>query len=114
MRAKKTIEEKRVPYEVPERAELPERLASVLAVVYLVFNEGHTTREGALMRLDLQREALRLAPRRCATCCRTSRRCSACFALIAFSFARAATRTDERGELLLLSRAGSLALGPAR
>src|SRR5262249_51942858 len=60
-RAKKTIEEQRLPYEVPEAAELPERLASVVAVIYLVFNEGHTTREGPLMRLDLQTEALRLA-----------------------------------------------------
>ena len=43
-RAKKAIEERQLPYEVPERLELPERLAPVLAVVYLVFNEGHTTR----------------------------------------------------------------------
>src|SRR3954466_5356794 len=43
-RAKKTIEEQALPYQVPERAELPGRLGAVLAVVYLIFNEGHTTR----------------------------------------------------------------------
>jgi hypothetical protein len=60
VRAKRTIEGEHVSYVVPERAELPARLASVLAVVYLLFNEGHTTRQGALMRLNLQAEALRL------------------------------------------------------
>jgi len=101
-RAKKTIEELRLPYQVPERAELPERLASVLSVVYLVFNEGHTTREGPLMRLDLQAEALRL----CRSLCNllpNEPEVFGLFALIAFSLARAETRTDERGELLLLS-----------
>jgi RNA polymerase sigma-70 factor (ECF subfamily) len=101
-RAKKTIEEEGVPYEVPERAELAERLASVLAVVYLVFNEGHTTREGPLMRLDLQAESLRLARLLC-DLLPNEPEVFGLFALIAFSFARAATRTDDRGELLLLS-----------
>jgi len=101
-RAKKTIEELRLPYRVPERAELPERLASVLSVVYLVFNEGHTTHEGPLMRLDLQAEALRL----CRLLCNllpNEPEVFGLFALIAFSIARAQTRTDERGELRLLS-----------
>jgi RNA polymerase sigma-70 factor (ECF subfamily) len=102
VRAKRTIEEERLPYEVPERAELPERLASVLAVVYLLFNEGHTTREGPLMRLDLQAEALRLGRLLC-DLLPTEPEVFGLFALIAFSFARAATRTDERGELVLLS-----------
>jgi RNA polymerase sigma-70 factor (ECF subfamily) len=101
-RAKKMIEEERLPYEVPERAELPERLASVLAVVYLLFNEGHTTREGPLMRKDLQAEALRLARLLC-DLLPNEPEVFGLFALIAFSFARAQTRTDERGELLLLS-----------
>jgi RNA polymerase sigma-70 factor (ECF subfamily) len=101
-RAKKTIEEQRLPYRVPERAELPQRLASVLSVIYLVFNEGHTTREGPLMRLDLQAEALRL----CRLLCNllpNEPEVFGLFALIAFSLARAETRTDEHGELLLLS-----------
>lgn len=101
-RAKKTIEEERLPYQVPERAELPERLTSVLAVVYLIFNEGHTTREGPLMRLDLQAEALRLGRLLC-DLLPNEPEVFGLFALIALSFARAATRTDERGELLLLS-----------
>jgi RNA polymerase sigma-70 factor (ECF subfamily) len=101
-RAKKTIEEEQLPYEVPERAELPERLASVLAVVYLIFNEGHTTREGPLMRLDLQAESLRLGRLLC-DLLPNEPEVFGLFALIAFSIARAATRIDERGELLLLS-----------
>jgi RNA polymerase sigma-70 factor, ECF subfamily len=101
-RAKKTIEERQLPYEVPERLELPERLAPVLAVVYLVFNEGHTTRQGSLMRLDLQTEALRLARLLC-DLLPNEPEVFGLFALIAFSLARAETRADERGDLLLLS-----------
>ncbi|HEY8086701.1 MAG TPA: DUF6596 domain-containing protein, partial [Polyangiaceae bacterium] len=101
-RAKKTIEDEHLPYEVPERAQLPERLASVLAVVYLIFNEGHTTREGPLMRLDLQAAAQRLTRQLC-DLLPTEPEVFGLFALIALSVARAATRTDERGELLLLS-----------
>ncbi|MEO6602307.1 MAG: sigma-70 family RNA polymerase sigma factor [Polyangiaceae bacterium] len=102
VRAKKTIEDNHVPYEVPDRADLPERLTSVLAVVYLVFNEGYTTRDGALMRLDLQAEALRLAKLLC-NLLPTEPEVFGLLALVACSFARAATRTDESGELLLLS-----------
>jgi len=101
-RAKKTIEEERLPYEVPQRSELPERLASVLAVVYLIFNEGHTTREGPLMRLDLQAEALRLGRLLC-DLLPGEPEVFGLFAVVAFSVARAATRTDERGGLLLLA-----------
>jgi RNA polymerase sigma-70 factor, ECF subfamily len=101
-RAKKTIEDERLPYEVPERAELADRLAAVLAVVYLIFNEGHTTRQGPLMRLDLQAESLRLGRLLC-DLLPNEPEVFGLFALVAFSFARAATRIDERGELLLLS-----------
>jgi RNA polymerase sigma-70 factor (ECF subfamily) len=103
VRAKRAIEEKQLPYAVPERAALQERLASVLAVVYLVFNEGHLSRAGALMRLDLQVEALRLARLLC-DLLPGEPDVFGLFALIAFSCARAATRTDENGELLLLSQ----------
>jgi RNA polymerase sigma-70 factor (ECF subfamily) len=102
LRAKRTIEEQRLPYQVPEPNELPERLAAVLSVVYLVFNEGHTTREGPLMRLDLQAEAFRLARLLCDLLPREPE-VFGLFALIAFSVARAETRTGEHGELLLLS-----------
>jgi RNA polymerase sigma-70 factor, ECF subfamily len=103
VRAKRTIEEKRLPYVVPERAALPERVMAVLAVVYLIFNEGHVAREGALMRLDLQVEALRLARLLCDVL-PAEPEVFGLFALIAFGCARAATRTDERGELVLLSQ----------
>jgi len=59
-RAKRTIEEGKLPYVVPGPSELPARLDAVLAVIYLVFNEGYASHSGELMRLDLQAEALRL------------------------------------------------------
>jgi RNA polymerase sigma-70 factor (ECF subfamily) len=102
-RAKAVIQEKNLPYEVPERAELPQRLASVLAVVYLIFNEGHTARAGTLMRVDLQEEALRLARLLC-DLLPNEPETFALLALVAFSLARAASRTDERGEVLLLAQ----------
>ena len=61
VRAKQKIRNARIPYEVPRREALPERVAAVLAVVYLVFNEGYaaTDAEG-LVRPDLSAEAIRL------------------------------------------------------
>jgi predicted RNA polymerase sigma factor len=61
VRAKKTLADKRVPFEVPSSAERPGRLASVLEVIYLVFNEGYAAMAGDdLMRPSLCGEALRL------------------------------------------------------
>ncbi|HEY7549710.1 MAG TPA: RNA polymerase sigma factor [Hyphomicrobiaceae bacterium] len=61
VRAKRTLAEKRVPFEVPRGAERAERLASVLGVLYLVFNEGYTaTAGGDWIRPQLCEEALRL------------------------------------------------------
>lgn len=61
VRAKAKIRDARIPYEVPPPAELPERLNTVLRVVYLVFNEGYSASFGtALTRTDLSGEAIRL------------------------------------------------------
>ena len=61
VRAKKTLSEKQVPFEVPRGAELAERLASVLEVIYLIFNEGYTATAGAdWTRPSLCEDALRL------------------------------------------------------
>jgi RNA polymerase sigma-70 factor, ECF subfamily len=62
VRAKNKIRAANIPYRIPRDAELPDRLRSVLAVVYLIFNEGHVATSGdALMRDDLCSEAIRLA-----------------------------------------------------
>jgi RNA polymerase sigma factor (sigma-70 family) len=61
VRAKRTLKAARVPIEVPGRSELPERLGSVLEVVYLIFNEGYSPSSGELtVRVELLEEALRL------------------------------------------------------
>lgn len=62
VRAKAKIRDAKIPYQVPSMAELPERLDSVLRVIYLVFNEGYSASTGAqLTREDLTTEAIRLA-----------------------------------------------------
>lgn len=61
VRAKAKIRDARIPYEIPSAETLPERLATVLRIIYLVFNEGYTASSGPqLMRLDLACEAIRL------------------------------------------------------
>ncbi len=66
VRAKRKISEARIPYEVPPRTQLPERLDSVRAVIYLVFNEGYSATAGdSLIRRELCAEAIRL----CRTLC---------------------------------------------
>ena len=61
VRAKKTLAAARVPFEVPQRDDLPERLGSVLEAIYLIFNEGYSPTSGdTWMRVELLEEALRL------------------------------------------------------
>ncbi len=61
VRAKRKLRDNHAPYRVPRGAELPDRLAAVLAAVYLIFTEGHTATSGpSLVRVDLSTEAIRL------------------------------------------------------
>jgi RNA polymerase sigma-70 factor (ECF subfamily) len=125
LRAKQTIEEKRLPYATPGRDDLDARVSAVLGVVYAMFNEGHTGTTGALMRLDLQAEALRLGRLLCDLVPREAE-VYGLFAVMAFSAARAATRVDAEGVPILLAaqdrtawnkdllRDGLMALGRAR
>ncbi|MCP5143298.1 MAG: RNA polymerase sigma factor [Gammaproteobacteria bacterium] len=102
VRAKARIRDARIPYEVPAQAELPERLASVLQVIYLVFNEGYTASEGdTLLRHDLSAEAIRLA--RLLQTLLPEPEVLGLLALMLLHDARRATRVSESGDLVLLA-----------
>jgi RNA polymerase sigma-70 factor, ECF subfamily len=94
VRAKAKIRDAKIPYEVPERADLPERLASVLHVVYLVFNQGYFT------RADLAAEAIRLG--RLLVELLPEAEAIGLLALMLLHDARRATRTNATGELVPL------------
>jgi RNA polymerase sigma-70 factor, ECF subfamily len=101
VRAKSKIREARIPYEVPDRAALPERLDNVLQVIYLVFNEGYYASSGeSLTRPDLSDEAVRLA-RLLVELLRESEAVGL-LALMLLHEARRATRTSPEGDLVLL------------
>jgi RNA polymerase sigma-70 factor (ECF subfamily) len=101
LRAKKTIADAGVPYAEVDRGELAGRVAAVLGVVYAMFGEGHVARTGALMRLDLQAEALRLGRLVC-DLVPTEPEAFGLVAIIALAAARAATRIDDAGLPVLL------------
>ncbi|HEV8244734.1 MAG TPA: sigma-70 family RNA polymerase sigma factor [Polyangiaceae bacterium] len=102
LRAKQTLASKPALFGAPERDELGVRVAPALGVVYSMFNEGHTGRSGALMRLDLQAEALRLGRLLC-DLVPGEAEAFALVAIMAFNAARAHTRVDADGVPILLS-----------
>jgi len=102
VRAKRTLTEARVPFEVPRAAELPARLASVLAVIYLVFNEGYSATTGDdWMRPALCAEALRLG-RVVAGLMPDESEVLGLVALMEIQASRTAARTDAQGRAVLL------------
>ncbi|MEY7974511.1 RNA polymerase sigma factor [Saccharomonospora xinjiangensis] len=101
-RAKKTLTRKQVPFEVPQGADLAPRLASVLEVVYLVFNEGYSATAGEdWMRTDLCAEALRLG-RMIAELAPTEPEVHGLVALLELQASRTRARTGPTGEPILL------------
>ncbi len=103
VRAKRTIRDRALPYEVPQGAELAERLPAVLAAVYLIFNEGYAAHSGdALVRHDLCEEASRLG-RILAELMPDEPEVLGLVALMELQASRATTRTDADGNLVLLA-----------
>jgi RNA polymerase sigma factor (sigma-70 family) len=102
VRAKRTLAEKRIPFEVPRGPELAQRLASVLAVIYLIFNEGYSATAGDdWMRPQLCEEALRLG-RILAELAKDESEVHGLVALMELQASRFGARTDPDGEPVLL------------
>lgn len=101
VRAKAKIRDARIPYQVPSRTELPERLDSVLRVIYLVYNEGYSTSMGAQLTCeDLTREAIRLG--RLLMELLPEAEVMGLLALMLLHESRRPARTSRTGELVLL------------
>ena len=101
VRAKAKIRETPIPYEVPTRQELPERLGAVLQVVYLVFNEGYSAAAGAeVTRAEITGEAIRLG--RLLAGLQPEPEVNGLLALMLLQESRRAARTSPAGELILL------------
>jgi len=101
VRAKGKIRDARIPYQVPSRSELPDRLDAVLHVLYLVFNEGYSASAGdSVIRHDLSAEAIRLG--RLLTELLPEPEATGLVALMLLHDARRTARTSPEGELILL------------
>jgi RNA polymerase sigma-70 factor (ECF subfamily) len=101
VRAKTKIRTARIPYQIPSRADLPDRLATVLHVIYLVFNEGYSASSGeSLTRHDLSAEAIRLG--RLVNELLPEPEVTGLLALMLLHESRRPARTSAAGELVLL------------
>ena len=101
VRAKAKIRDARIPYEVPSREDMPDRLDTVLHVIYLVFNEGYSASSGeSLTRPDLSGEAIRLG--RLLAELLAESEVMGLLALMLLHESRRAARTTPTGELVLL------------
>ncbi|BBA36282.1 RNA polymerase, sigma subunit, ECF family [Methylocaldum marinum] len=101
VRAKAKIRDARIPYQVPAREDLPERVDAVLRVIYLVFNEGYSASlGGSVTRHDLSEEAIRLV--RLLIELLPEPEAQGLLALMLLHESRRAARTSPRGELILL------------
>jgi RNA polymerase sigma-70 factor (ECF subfamily) len=103
VRAKRKIKAANIPYRVPKDADLPDRLSSVLAVIYLIYNEGYTPSSGdSLVRADLCTEAIRLA-RQLRDLMPDEPEVTGLLALLLLTESRRTARVDDDGSLVLLT-----------